>query len=125
MGAVWWGAIALVLGVLLSFVYIWTFIFISGSRHTGKPNDELIMRLCSKGNTSFAQTLFTWGYLKRSFKNFYRYYRLKLYPAPFAKLGNRCPDARLVDLDGNMRSLLDYELDFDIPLILNMGSYTW
>jgi hypothetical protein len=128
MGAVGWSTIALVLVLLLSaaFLYIWTFIFIRNSGPKGQPLNEYVMKLCSKRSLSFARSLFTWGYCKRAFKNCYRYYRLKLYPAPFAKLGKRCPDAKLVDLDGNVRSLLaDYvDLNSDIPLVLNMGSYT-
>lgn len=106
--------------------YVWIFIFISGSSNKGTAYDEFIMKICSTNNWSFFRTLLSLGYLKRSFKNMYRYYKLKFFPIPFAKLGGQCPDAGLVDLNGNRKSLLlDYSMkNPTIPLILNMGSYT-
>lgn len=116
-------AVALPLALLF---YIWIFIFVSGSANKGQAYDQFIMDICSKSTFSFFKTLLSFGYLKRSFKTFYRYYRLKFFPVEFAQLGKKSPDAKLIDLNGNEKSLLkDYiEKSYDMPLILNMGSYT-
>ena len=122
-----WIVLGLVSSALFSALfYVWIFIFISGSSSKGDPYDEFIMKICAASNLSFFRTLLTWGYLKRSFKNCYRYHKLKWFPVPEAKLGSFCPDAKLVDLKGGYKSLLsDYASQYEnIPLILNMGSYT-
>jgi hypothetical protein len=115
----------LLAGILL---YIFAFIFLSGSKATGAAYDAFVMDICSpNGDKAFIRTVFTWGYFKRSFKQFYQHYRLKWFPVPKATLGSRCPDAKLVSLDGEELSLLDdfvNKMDPDMPLILNMGSYT-
>ncbi|RYG70458.1 hypothetical protein EON64_00120 [archaeon] len=93
------GAAALFLGSLGLFVYIFIFIFISGSKNSGKAYDKFVMEICSpKGDGAFLKTVLTFGYFKRSFKRFYQYYKLKLFPVPTAVLGGKCPDAQLVTL---------------------------
>ena len=120
-------AIISILGIAIALtVYVFIFIFISGSSSKGLPYDEFVMFICSpKGTKSFMSTVFTWGYFKRSFKNCLRHYRLKLFPVPKAMLGKACPDAKLVALDGTVKSLAEHYLKLDdMPVILNMGSYT-
>lgn len=109
------------------FVYIFLFIFLSGPEARSKAYDKFVMEICSpNGDFAFIKTVFTFGYFKRSFKRFCQYYRLKLFPQPRAEVGKRAPDATVVTLDGEKRSLLkDFLLDAgDMPVILNMGSYT-
>ena len=125
MISLWFTLMLAVLPLALLF-YVWIFIFISGSANKGQPYDKFIMDICSSSTFSFFKTLLSWGYFKRSFKTFYRHYRLKFFPVHFAELGKKSPDAKLIDLDGNVKSLLkDYiEKSYSMPLILNMGSYT-
>lgn len=106
--------------------YVWIFIFISGSCNTGQAYDKFIMNICSSSGLAFFKTILTWGYLKRSFKNCLRHYRLKFFPVPAAELWKPCPEATLVDLHGNTKYLLkDYiNQPSSMPIILNMGSYT-
>eukprot|EP01031_Cornospumella_fuschlensis_P046488 gene46488-56926_t len=104
------GVAALLVGALGLFIYIFIFIFISGSKSTGQVYDKFVMDICSpKGDGAFIKTVFTYGYFKRSFKRFYQHYKLKLFPVPQATLGEKCPDAELVRLDGTACQLLrDY-----------------
>ncbi len=106
--------------------YTWHFIFSIGTGPTGVAYDNFVMEVCSpKGREEFMKTTYTWGFYKRSFKRCCRHYKLKLFPQPFAKLGTRCPDAKLIALDGSVKYLLsDYvhKCPPGIPLIINMGS---
>ena len=114
-------------GALALVIYIFLFPFLSGSKNSGGAYDKFVMEICCpKGDDTFLQTLLSWGYFKRSFKNFVRHYRLKLFPVPSAQLGKRCPDCQVVTLDGKVKSLLkDYlEVDSDLPIVINLGSYT-
>ncbi len=105
--------------------YFWVFIFISGSSPKGKEYDKFIMNMCSSSDFAFFKTLLSWGYFKRSFKNCCRHWRLTFFPVQFAKLGEKAPDAKLIDMAGNVKYLADYiKQSSSIPLILNMGSYT-
>jgi hypothetical protein len=116
----------LAVGVLL-FLYIFAFIFIAGSTPKGANYDSFVMNISSpKGEKEFLLSVLTWGYFKRSFKFFVQYYRRKFFPVEIAALGKRCPDAKLIALDGSVKSLLDHFVNVDpsTPLILNMGSYT-
>jgi len=119
------GAVGIV-GVAL-FLYIFAFIFTNGSSPQGRSYDKFIQDMCNpKGQFSFLQTVLTYGYLKRTTKLCIRHWRLKLFPQPTAELGKPCPDATLVTLNNESKSLLrDYvHKDTHIPLILNFGSYT-
>ena len=120
------GGGVLILAAAALLVYIFLFIFLSGSHATGAEYDKFIMDICSpSGSSSFFKTVLTFGYFKRSFKNFYTYYKVLLFPVPTATLGGPCPDAKLVALDGTATRLQDYiDSTRGIPLILNMGSYT-
>jgi hypothetical protein len=112
------------------FLYIFAFVFLPSdpeSTNKGRPYDKFIMDTCSpKGDAAFFQTVFTFGYLKRTTKKFFQYYRLKLFPQPQASVGRPCPDATLVTLEGKIKSLIDdyVKKEPNMPLILNMGSYT-
>jgi hypothetical protein len=122
-----YAALALLPVALLFYIWIFIFVIPGGAGPSGKPYDNFIMKICSSSDLAFFRTILTWGYFKRSFKTFYKFYKLALFPVPFAKLGGVAPDAKLVDLDGNSKSLLlDYikKCPPSIPLILNMGSYT-
>lgn len=116
--------VVFIIGIL---VYIWWFIFLIGTGASGKQYDNFVMQTCSpKGYEAFMKTTYTWGYFKRSFKRCLMYYKLKLFPVPTAKLGCKCPDAKLIDLDGSVKWLLrDYVETCSasgVPLIINMGS---
>ncbi len=124
-----WLTVLLACVPLACLFYIWIFIFVipGGTGPSGKPYDKFIMQICSKSDFSFFKTLLSWGYFKRSFKTFVRFYKLALFPVEFALLGKPSPDAKLIGLDGKEKSLLaDYikKCPAGIPLILNMGSYT-
>jgi hypothetical protein len=115
-------------GVVL-FLYIFLFIFLSGEGNRGRAYDKFIMAICSpQGDGAFFMTVFTFGYLKRTWKRFLQHYRLKLFPQPTATLNKPAPDAAVVTLSGEKRSLLkDFIQEtqkMNMPLILNMGSYT-
>lgn len=119
--------LALGAGIFILILYIFAFVIVFGPQPKGKEYDKFIMDLSApQGDASFIKTVLTWGYFKRSFREFIKYYKLKFFPVSKATLGKRCPDATLVSLDGTVKSLLkDYvDIDQDIPLILNMGSYT-
>ncbi len=121
--------LALVLtGVLGLFFYIYLFIFISGpnrARAFGRIYGEIVSP-GPNGERPFIKSITNWGFFKRSFKSFLRHYRLMLFPVPKAVAGKACPDAHLVTLSGESKSLLkDYvKVNNEMPLILNMGSYT-
>jgi hypothetical protein len=133
---------------LFGFLYIFGFIFIHGST----PGDKLLPRPATflfilyifttfigsdtaqnnfidrVGNpTGLLKTVLTYGYFKASFRRFIQHYKLFFSRKPIAKLGQKAPDAEIVSLDGTVLSL---QRDFiskmakDVPLILNMGSYT-
>lgn len=123
-----WSLLGLGVASFALFFYIFIFIFISGSSNTGQAYDKFIMTICSpKGDGEFFKTVLTWGYFKRSFKRFYQHYRLVLFPQPRAELGKPCPDATVITLENQgVRSLLRDYIDNagDMPVILNMGSYT-
>jgi hypothetical protein len=116
-------------GVVFFCLYVFLFIFLTGSSNQGRPYDKFIMDICSpKGDGDFFKTVFTFGYCKRTVKRFLQYYRLKFFPQPTAELHKPAPDATIVTLNGETRSLVrDYVEECQklrIPLILNMGSYT-
>jgi len=118
--------VSIIIGVCI-FLHTWLFVIMGGSQPCGKPYDNFIMQICSpKGYLHFISTVFTWGYFKCSMKMCFRYYMSQLLAAPKAKIGSKCPDMKVISLDGQTLSLLsDYVMqDPSIPLILNMGSYT-
>lgn len=117
-------------GIFIAFyIYIWNFTLLESPAPFNAKYNKFVMKVSSpKGVKQFIRTLFSFGYFRKSFARFLRYYRLKIFPVSRAEAGEKAPDATLVTLDGQTRSLLkDYILDprfNDIPLILNMGSYT-
>lgn len=120
----WIAAIAAPLA--LAF-YLWIFIFIGGSSPKGQPYDKFIMDICTSSDFNFFKTLLCWGYFKRSAKECIKAYKLWFFPVPMAELGGKAPDAKLVDLDGKSKSLVeDYikKMGPSRPLIINIGSYT-
>ena len=118
--------LAVALGVVgLLGVYVFGFIFIHGSVPGGSKHDNWINETCAP--EGLQKSVFTWGYFKASFRRFYNHYKILLLQPPIATLGKPAVDARLVDLQGNPKSLLqDYILRMPKgkPFILNMGSYT-
>jgi hypothetical protein len=109
------------------FFYVLSLIITNGSSPQGKTYDKFVQDICNpKGRFSFLRTVLTYGYLKRTTKLCLRHWHMKLFPQPTAELGKPCPDAALVTLNGEARSLLrDYvQKESHIPLILNFGSYT-
>jgi hypothetical protein len=124
MGVVLAGSLAVVISLGL-FVYIAGFMFIHGTNPKGSKHDDWINQVCAP--EGIFNTVMTWGYLKASFQRFYDFYRLKLFPQPFAVVGKPAVDATVVDLNGRELSLLhDYiqKMPQGVQLILNMGSYT-
>ena len=115
-----------VLGVLgLLGVYIFGFIFIHGSAPTGTQHDKWITETCAP--EGLQKSVFTWGYYKAGMRRFYNHFKILLLRPPSATLGKPAVDARLIDLQGNPKSLLqDYisRIPKGKPFILNMGSYT-
>jgi hypothetical protein len=67
-------AIGVVLFIaLLLFLYIWLFIFIHGSAPMGRKYDAFVFTISSPtGMADFVKTVFSFGYLKSSFKRFCR-----------------------------------------------------
>jgi predicted metal-dependent hydrolase len=107
--------------------YIFVFLFIPRKYEPRKMVEKIIVWVKSPTAVlKFWRTILTIGYMKRAIKKFYQYYRLKFSPQPRAEEGKSCPNATVVNLDGEMKSLLhDFvQVDPHIPLILNMGSYT-
>ena len=106
--------------------YVFGFIFIHGSAPAaGSKHHKWINETCAPEGLHIS--VFTWGYFKSSFRRFSNYYKNKLLGTPVASAGKAALDARLVDLQGNEKSLLrDYILRMPKgkPLFLNMGSYT-
>lgn len=120
----WIAAIAAPLAIAF---YIWVYIFISGSSPKGKAYDKFIMDICTSSDFNFFKTLLCWGYFKRSAKECFKAYKLRFFPVPMAKFGEKAPDAKLVDLNGKSLSLVeDYikKMGPSKPLIINIGSYT-
>ncbi len=126
MSSIQYAAIGGGITALGFFLYSWQFIFLHGSSPSGKAYDLFVKKVCSSGDVDFLKTILTFGYYKKSFSRMIWYYRLKFFPVPTATLGESAPDAKIVTLDGQVKSLLkDYiNVNSDIPLILNMGSYT-
>jgi hypothetical protein len=122
------GVILIMAAVLLPaalFLYIAGFMFIHGTSPKGSKHDQWINKICAP--EGIFNTVMTWGYLKASWSRFFNFYRLMLFPQPFAAVGKVAVDAKLVDLNGKVVSLLhDYigKMPKGKPLILNMGSYT-
>jgi hypothetical protein len=114
-------------GAVLLFLHVFLFIFTSGSS-PGKDaaQDEFIDQTCAP-NKTLINTVVTWGYFKATWRRCKNYYRLLLFPQPRAILGKIAPDAKIVNLTGEEKSLVsDYisKMPMGMPLILNMGSYT-
>lgn len=123
----WITTIAAIVAPLGLLFYLWVYIFISGSSPKGGAYDKFIMGICTSSDFNFFKTLLCWGYFKRSAKECIKAYKLYFFPVPMAKLGGKAPDAKLVDLNGNSKSLVeDYikKMGPSIPLIINIGSYT-
>lgn len=120
----WWVWLTGICSVGL-FLHIWLFVFTHGSAPSGKPYDDFVMKLSSPtGMVNFVRTVFTFGYLKLSFKRFLRYYSQKIWPIPLATRGQKCPNAELVDLDKKPTSVSDFlkSVPKSQPVILNIGS---
>jgi hypothetical protein len=110
-------------------IYIFGFIFFHGSLPGKDRNqDAFIDKTCSDSSYGLVKSVLTWGYFKASFRRFREYYKLFFTSVPVATLGMKAVDARLVDLDGKELLLINdfiSKVPSHIPLILNMGSYTW
>lgn len=97
-------AIGIGVGVVCTAAYIFGFIFIHGSiPGANKKQDEFIDKTCAP--SGLLKTVLTWGYTKATWRRFLVHYKGVLYPQPQAKLGQRAPDAVLITLDGQARSL--------------------
>jgi hypothetical protein len=130
MGAalIWSLVTTLLLSVAL-FIYAALFMII----HKSKPRDPVKQRNHSKWVSTVCapegiiNTVYSWGYVRASFTRCWNYYKVRIWPVPFALEGQKAPDAKLVDLHGNPKSLLhDYiqAMPAGKPIILNMGSYS-
>lgn len=108
-------------------VYIFGYIFLSGSAPgKNKAQDKFIEETCNP-NEGILKTVLTWGYAKASFHRFRVDLAAWLMREPKAQVGQKAPEASLVSLDGKCLSLLnDYvsKMPAGMPLVLNMGSFT-
>ncbi len=119
--------VLLLLCVSALFLFVHLFVFIAGSKPLKVVFEKIVADVrdpVAKGR--FLKSILTFGFFKRSCKHLIRYCKLKLFPVTMACLGKKCPDAKLIALDGSVKSLLQHyvDVDPDTPLILNMGSYT-
>jgi len=112
--------------LVLCLLYIYGFIFMHGSSSgKNKYQDNFIHTTC--GRNGILPTILTWGYMKATWRRFFIFYKLILFPQPQAKYGGKAIDSKLVSMEGKSLSLLnDYilKLPKEKPLILNMGSFT-
>lgn len=111
---------------LLLVVYIYHFIFIHGSPNKGTDNDKWIRQVAFGPKGDIGKTITTWGFFKASFREFRRYYRTLFSMEPQATIGKVAPGGDVFTLDGEQTSLEDFidAVPRDMPLILNIGSYT-
>jgi len=114
-------------GVLGLGLYVFGFIFLSGSSPgKNKGQDDFIDKTCT-GEKGLVKTVLTWGYAKATWRRFINRYKLVIFPQPQAMLGKAAPDAKLATLDGKEQFLLRDHVEKmapGMPLILNMGSFT-
>lgn len=113
---------------VVTTLYIFGFIFIHGSAPGTSKLDKFIDDTCCKDD-GLLKTVLTFGYFKASYRRFKRYYYHLLFNKNLnATLGKKAPDCTIYSINGEKLSLLsDYinKMPTGIPLILNMGSYTW
>jgi hypothetical protein len=106
--------------------YIGSFVMVKYSSPNKDPEyDKWVRDVCAP--TGILKTLLTVGYFKASLKIIFRHYKQFFLSIPVAELGKPAPDACVVDLCGNKKSLRnDYfaNMQKSMPLILNFGSYT-
>lgn len=121
--------VAVLLCLLL--VYIHFFIFIHGAPNKGTEQDKWIRQVAFGPNGDIWKTTRTWGFFKASFREFCRYYRTLFSLHPQACLGALAPDGDLFTLEGASTSLEEVmygtaalPLPADMPLVLNIGSYS-
>jgi len=106
-------------------IYVLLYMFLMGSS-AGKNAalDSFIIN--TLGDGGMLKTVLTLGYVKATARRFFAAYRAWL-TMPIAEEGGDVLDAAVITLQGEEKSLLaDYiaGLPTDMPLILNMGSYT-
>mmetsp|Transcript_26196 Transcript_26196/g.44171 ORF Transcript_26196/g.44171 Transcript_26196/m.44171 type:complete len:128 (+) Transcript_26196:70-453(+) len=111
---------------LLFMVYIYHFIFLHGSPNKGTDNDKWIRLVVFGPKGDITKTTRTWGFFKASFREFRRYCRTLFSTEPQATMGKIAPGGDVFTLDGEKSSLEDFidGVPRDMPLILNIGSYT-
>lgn len=111
--------------VCATVVYIYYYMFIHGAQNKGTKHDLWIREVCF-GSSSISESIRSIGFFKASFREFLRYYRVTMGLVPSVKLGQCALDAALVTLDGKPINLSDYikAMPSNVPLVLNMGSYT-
>jgi len=104
------------------------FPFLVGSSPDVDPKyAEFVMRVCGYQNGGFLWTLCSWHYFTWSLRQMLQHHYLQLFPGTIAAPGQQAPDAEIVTLTGQAKSLLkDYiqALPADVPMVLNFGSYT-
>ena len=78
------------------------------------------------GGKTSTESMWSFGFIRASFRRFVADYKLLLFPQPIAAVGQPAPVAKLVKLDGSVVMLSDFidKCPSGMPLILNMGSYT-
>jgi hypothetical protein len=108
------------------FLYGLGFMFLMGSSPGHHPAlDAFIKSTLGSGESTMLSSVLTFGYVKASFRRFFATYRA--YATVFiAEEGKRAPSARVVKLDGvntNLSTIFE-ALPVDMPIVLNMGSYT-
>lgn len=109
-------------------LYVFAFIFISGSapgKLGNSAQDKFIDQTCN-GKSGLLPTVLTLGYCKATVRRFVASWKLLVWPQPQAMVGKPAPDAALVTLDGRQVQLSEYlsAVPPGMPLVLNMGSFT-
>ena len=114
--------------IIISFVYMWLFIFIHSAAESKKFQQKMWMRLSSfQGISQLLHTMFSWGFLKVSVRRFVRFHVNWWRQCATAQLGRMAPDVPICTSKGEVKSLLkDYiqRQPANCPLVLNFGSYT-
>jgi len=118
-----------IIALLIIFVNIWLFPILHEKSHPEGGSEaykRFVIETCfPTGEHHFVLSFFSFGFLKRSWKQCT--YRLKraIFKGKYAKYGESAPHAQIVSMAGDAMDLKDYFDKFsNIPIIINMGSYS-
>jgi hypothetical protein len=111
---------------LVVFINVWFYVILYGSSPKGKPYDKFVFRVTSKhGDHHFLMSLFSFGFFKVSWRRLVFDMKRYCFPSQPVEVGTVAPNAQLVRLHGQIVQLKEIlSQSGDMPVILNMGSYT-